>query len=187
MLRLVTGILLSGVALNEGLAAKRLWDSRRENYLKAKERAAELQRPLLVIGDPNTGAITRMFPAAGCGDLCIDLSGCPGCPSGQVVDVTGGFPSLESNSAVVFISCVLEYIPNPNDVYAEALRVAGATENLYVVTVDPDSVTAFLYPGAQNRLRDGTWEPVKPMAKIVVGTTLVAAITGLVVRVVERK
>lgn len=181
MLRLVTGIILAGAAVNEGMAARRLWLSRRDQYIAAKARAAELGRPLIVVGDPYSGAVTRLFPAAGCGDLCVDLTGCPACPIGQAMDVTQGLPNIGSGTAVVFISCVLEYTRDPAAVMTEAMRIAGDLANLFVVAVDPNTATSYLYPGAKFQLRDGRWTSVETSAKIAVGTALAATAAAFVV------
>lgn len=187
MLRLVTGVILAGVAVNEGLATRRLWLARKDQYAAAKARAAELGRQLLVIGDPDSGAVTRLFPAAGCGDFCIDLSGCPSCPSGAKIDVDNGLAAIQGNSAVVFVSCVLEYVRDPAVVAAQALRIAGDPANLFVVVVDPNTVTSYLYPGAHHQLRDGRWVPVDTASKVAVGGVLASTIFGLIYSVSRNK
>jgi hypothetical protein len=64
-----------------------------------------------VIGDPDAGMHTRLMRAYGCGDVCVDLNGCPKCPVTVVADITKGpIPDVADDSAVVFVSCVLEYV-----------------------------------------------------------------------------
>src|SRR5437016_529718 len=85
--------------------------ARRSDYYElALARAEALDRPLVVIGDPNAH-VTR--DAYGYGDVCVDLNGCPSAPEGvRVVEadvsVPGSIP-LPDDSAVVFVACVLEY------------------------------------------------------------------------------
>ncbi|PCC74683.1 hypothetical protein NAEX_07780 [Nannocystis exedens] len=49
-----------------------------------------LGRRLVVIGDPDAGMHTRLMRAYGCGDLCIDMNGCPRCLITVVADITKG-------------------------------------------------------------------------------------------------
>jgi hypothetical protein len=76
----------------------------------AMERASALGRRLVVIGDPDAGLHTRLMRAYGCGDVCVDLNGCPRCPVTVVADITKGpIADIADDSAVVFVSCVFEY------------------------------------------------------------------------------
>ena len=110
----------------------------------------ELGRPLVVVGDPDAGAHTRLVRAYDCGDLCIDLHGCPKCRIMQAADLTAGpVPGIPDNSAVVYVSCVLEYVTDPESALGELQRMAGSPENMFIVFVEPWSVTAVLYPGAK--------------------------------------
>lgn len=112
----------------------------------ARERADALGRPLVVIGAPE-GGVTAGY---GCGDLTVDLNGSPGCPRSIAADicVEGAIP-LGDDSAVVFVSCVLEYVHDHEAAVEELMRVAGSPENLFVVRVEPWTLTSVLYPGAE--------------------------------------
>ena len=122
---------------------------RQEVFALAQARAAALGRPLVVVGDPDAGAQTKIARAYGCGDKCLDLTGCPQCAVGKAVDITKGTTPVPPNSAVVFCSCVLEYVPDAPAAVAELRRMAGSDANLFVVGVQPWTLTARLYPGAQ--------------------------------------
>ena len=151
MMRLETlaRLALGGVLLAEGGIALRRFERRRRAFAAAARRAAELGRPLVVVGDPDAGAHTRLMRAYDCGDLCIDLHGCPMCRVMQAADLTAGpVPGIANDSVVVFVSCVLEYVSDPESALGELRRMAGSPENLFIVFVDPWSVTAALYPGA---------------------------------------
>jgi hypothetical protein len=106
------GLLLAGAAALEGARSPpRRWQARRNVFAAASRRAASLARPLVVVGDPDAGAHTRLMPAYGCGDLCVDAAGCPRCEHHVAADLTRGpIPGLADDSAVVFVSCVLEYV-----------------------------------------------------------------------------
>ncbi len=146
MARLILG---GALAVETGLALRR-FEIRRRVYETAVRRAAELGRPLIVIGDPDAGAHTRLVRAYGCGDLCIDLHGCPKCSVMQAADLTQGpVPGVADDSAVVYVSCVLEYVADPAAALRELIRMAGTPENLFIVFVHPWSMTAALYPGAR--------------------------------------
>jgi len=143
-------IALGGAILAEGGMALRRFEARRRAFEAAARHASALGRPLVVVGDPDAGAHTRLVRAYGCGDLCIDLQGCPMCRVMQAADITAGpVPGVADDSAVVFVSCVLEYVSNVEVAIQELQRMAGSPENLFIVFVDPWSLTAALYPGAR--------------------------------------
>ncbi|MBL8970239.1 MAG: hypothetical protein JNK56_06655 [Myxococcales bacterium] len=149
-LRTFARIALGGLALAEGASALARWQARRETYDRAARRAATLHRPLVVVGDPDGGAHTRLYRAYGCGDLCVDLNGCPLCKVVQVADITAGpLPGIADDSAVVFVSCVLEYVGDAAAAVHELRRIAGSPDNLFDVSVQPWTLTAALYPGAR--------------------------------------
>lgn len=145
---MISRLLFAGTLAAEGLAAQRRFAARAEQYQLAQARALAAGRPLVVVGDPDAGLHTRFARAYGCGDVCIDLLGCPACPNSVTVDLAKG-SGLADNSAVVFVSCVLEYVDDFAGVAKELLRVAGGHENLFIVTVQPWTFTAHLYPGAK--------------------------------------
>jgi hypothetical protein len=133
----------------EGVTALDRLGRRTTLYQAALARAAATGRPLVVVGDPDAGLHTRMVRAYGCGDLTIDLRGAPACPRQIAADLTRGpIAAVPDNSAVVYVSAVLEYIPDVAAAWREIGRMAGSVENLFVVTVEPWSGTATLYPGA---------------------------------------
>lgn len=143
-------IALGGAVLAEGGMALRRFEARRRAFEAAASHASALGRPLVVVGDPDAGAHTRLVRAYGCGDLCIDLQGCPMCRVMQAADITAGpVPGVADDSAVVFVSCVLEYVADPASAATELRRMAGSPDNLFIVFVEPWSVTASLYPGAR--------------------------------------
>ena len=123
---------------------------RRDLYNLAKKRAIALGRPLVVIGDPDNGLWSRwMGRDYDEGDLTIDLTGCPTCRRGTAVrsSVEDFLPGLGSDSAVIFVSCVLEYVDRGHidEVIKGLYRVAGSSENLFPVLVQPHCLTAYLY------------------------------------------
>ena len=175
----IARILLGASLLVEGGTALRRFRRRREAFEAAVRRATEIGRPLVVVGDPDAGAHTRLLRAYECGDLCVDLRGCPRCQTMKVADITKGpIDGIADDSAVVFVSCVLEYVADPTAALRELARIAGARENLFLVLVEPWTLTATLYPGAR-------WSGIaneRIIAMQPVTTTLkVATIGGLAI------
>lgn len=152
---------LALVAAREWRRADSRWHRRDRMYGEASDRARETGRRLVVVGAPHAGLHTRIVPAYGCGDLCVDIQGCNECPASVQVDLDRQqVPGVADNSAVVFCSCVLEYVQDPVASWRELMRMAGSRENLYLVTVDPVSLTALFYPGARwVVLDDGAAQP----------------------------
>lgn len=117
-------------------------------YREAAAEAVRLGRPLLVVGPPDTGATAGY----GCGDLSVDIQP-SACPRHVQADITKKL-IFDSNSVVVFVSCVLEYVDNLEAAMAELCRVSG--NRIYVVRVEPWTLTSFFYPGTRRRLASGT-------------------------------
>ena len=146
----IARLLLGASLLIEGGSALHRFRRRRLAFDAAARRAAETGRPLIVVGDPDAGAHTRLMRAYECGDLCVDLQGCPRCQVMKAADLTKGpIEGIADDSAVVFVSCVLEYVTDLEAALRELVRIAGSRENLFLVLVEPWTLTATLYPGAR--------------------------------------
>lgn len=157
--------------------------SRSRTYDAALALARRLGRPLVVVGDPDAGASTALLRAYGCGDVCVDLNACPACPGSQAVDLTRERARVADDSAVVFSSCVLEYVSDPDTAWRELLRMAGAPERVLLTTVQRWTGTAALYPGARWMvLREGVaaprFLPVRNARAGAYGAALAAAATA---------
>ncbi len=179
------------LAVSEVAAALLRQHDRRATFSAAQARARELGRPLVVVGDPYAGAWTSMMPAYGCGDTCVDINGCPGCQSSHTVDLAAAQVPQAPNSAVVYSSCVLEYVPDPQRAWAELLRMAGAPENVFLVTVQSWTATSSFYPGAKWIVRrEGvaapTFEAVTPTRAAAWGAVLGGAAVAAVGPLGER-
>lgn len=140
--RLFAGMIGAELAVS---LVQRRW-TRQRLWKAAKERARATGKPLLVLGAPGNGIVNFFFTDYGCGDLCVDLQGCPECPASirgpaEVVLAQVTTPS------VVFVSCTLEYVTDPNLVMGHLRRIAGP--DVFVATVEPTSLTSWLYPGAR--------------------------------------
>ena len=136
-----------GVAAWEAMQAALRFQARKLLFAQAQARATELGRKLVVVGDPDSGAHTQLARAYGCGDLCVDLNGCPKCSNALKLDITKGRIPVSDNSAVIFVGCVLEYVDDVKAAWLEMRRAAG--QNLFVATVGGWSLTTHLFPGAK--------------------------------------
>jgi hypothetical protein len=127
---------------------------RRQIWSQAIDRTNETKKHLIVIGDPDADNFAYSdirdtlqggnwkTMAYGYGDVCIDINGCP-----QVADKEGRsikgdlkdvLPTLATNSAVIFISCVLEYVDDLPTIAAELERISGG--DLFIVNIEPNSL-----------------------------------------------
>lgn len=126
-------------------------ENRRRIFQKAVLRAQVKGKPLLVIGGPRAGFINQVIGQDyGCGTVCIDLEGCIGCKNGIETRAEDFLVNLPDDSFVVYVSCTLEYVDDIELVSGELFRVSG--DDLFVVPVEPKSLTAFFYPGAKRRV-----------------------------------
>lgn len=118
-------------------------------YKLAYARALNQNRPLIVIGDPHNGVGSWVHgPAYGAGSLVIDISGCLSNECNVIKqDIISGLAEFESNSCVIFVSCVLEYLEDSHieRALSEINRVAGSFNNIFVVTVGSASLSAYYY------------------------------------------
>lgn len=142
-------VILGALTVAEGVAALSRHRARTATFERAQTQAASLGRPLVVVGDPFSGAHTRLMPAYGCGSVCLDLTGCPACPVGHRTDLAVDRAPVGDDTAVVFSSCVLEYVPDAPAALVELLRMAGSWERVHFAVVQPWTFTAALYPGAR--------------------------------------
>ena len=114
-------------------------------YKKALKRAKETNKKLLVIGDPYNGiaSITTGLDYK-CGDVCIDLTGCPKCENaikGKLEDI---LPTLNLNEYVIYISCVLEYVDDLDSIMTHLNKLNK--DDLFIVNVEWYSLMAYFYP-----------------------------------------
>ena len=116
-------------------------------FKMAEKQSQKIGKSLLVVGDPYNGIGSRFYnnfiEGYGCGNITIDLTGCPMCPNGVKSDIYSYLKEQDDNSMVIFISCVLEYVDNIDDVIKEIYRVAS--NNIFIVTVNEYSLSAYFY------------------------------------------
>jgi hypothetical protein len=142
-------LIFSAILTNEIYQGAKRQKDRQEIYKLAESRAKAINKPLLVYGDPYYGIGTRFFnmfmEGYGCGDETVDLTGCPLCPNCVKSDILVHLKTKKSNSHVIFVSCVLEYIDEIEETITEVKRVAGSLDNIFVVTVKNNSLSAYFY------------------------------------------
>jgi hypothetical protein len=113
-------------------------------FKAAQNRANETNKKLLVIGDPNNGFASITVGADyGCGDLCIDLTGCPKCPNSMKTKLEDVISEINLNEYVIYISCVLEQVDDLPKILSYLNKVNP--KDLYVVTVGWYSLTSYFY------------------------------------------
>lgn len=171
VLPLVARSVLAGIVALEGATTLRRLQLRARAYQRAVARSRSLGLPLVVIGCPDTGVATRVSPVYGCGDLTVDLAACRSCPRAVQLDLSTQHIPLADHSAVVFESCVLEYVPDAQAAWAEIVRIARSPVDIFTARVEPHSIAAAWYPGARWMIRHGdpgliTTQPVTTAQKV---------------------
>lgn len=118
---------------------------RRRIFKQALSRSNETGKKLVVIGDPYNG-IASMYTGADytCGDICVDITGCPKCPNGVKNDLESYLKTVDLNEYVVFISCVLEEILDISNILQLLKKVPK--DNLYIVNVQWYNLVSYYYP-----------------------------------------
>jgi len=118
---------------------------RRVMYKRALERAKKTNKKLLVIGDPYNGLASKTTGCDyGCGDLCMDLTGCPDCPKSIKGRLEDNIKDININEYVVYISCVLEYVDDLPLINSYLDKMDQ--NDLFVVNVEWYSLMAWFYP-----------------------------------------
>ena len=123
---------------------------RKEYYNIAETLSKKTGKPLIVIGDPKAG--WHLGTHYKCGDLCIDLVGCKTCPMQVAGKAHNILKQFGSNTAVIFSSCVLEYV-DPSDIditLNEIYRVSGG--DFINVGVEPYSLLNYHFYGTQRTI-----------------------------------
>lgn len=125
-------------------------------FQQAQRRARELGRPLIVVGDPHRGIGSNFYYWMGnswgyhIADQLIDTDPCEQCirdPRTIKSELGPALSEQPSDSAVIFISCMLEYIHPLEPTIQEVNRVAGGPSNIFVVYTDRWSLAGISYPG----------------------------------------
>lgn len=123
----------------------------------ARERAKELNRPLIIVGDPHNGNgtyINAVIMGQGYGyqvmddEKLIDLYPCASCqnkPNTLKGDLCDELKKLNTDSCVIFVCLTLEYINNLADTVIELYRVTGSYRNLYINYIDRYALSHTLY------------------------------------------
>lgn len=142
-------ILVGIILINEFIQGIIRQKNRQKVFKMAQKRALEISKPLVVFGDPYNGLGSKFYnlfmDGYSCGDETVDLTGAPKCPNGIKSDILEYLQVQSSDSKVIFISCVLEYIENIEQVIKEIMRVSGGIENIFIVTVSEFTLSAYLY------------------------------------------
>jgi len=111
---------------------------RSDYYNKSLNLSKKNGKKLLVIGNPVSGVWNKHIKQAyGCGDICLDLLGCD-CPIQIKGDILNELKKMNTNSYVIYESCVLEYIDQTKipEVKKEIERVSGG--HYYGVRIFPN-------------------------------------------------
>ena len=119
---------------------------RRDYYNRALRKSRETKKPLLVIGDPTKGMSCKWLGVVyGTGDICIDLEPSLGSSNVLKAEAIEFLSNMKSNSAIIYVSCVLEYVPKIDTLIKEIERVAGDCKNIYLVHTKFYSPVSYLY------------------------------------------
>ena len=98
-------------------------------YAMAARRAGATGKPLVVVGAPRAKHTLNAYFGCGygCGDLCVDINGAPGCPAEAEMPIQEWLAQQPDDSAVIFESEVLMFVPEAELelTIAELKRVSG--------------------------------------------------------------
>lgn len=106
---------------------------RRGMFGRARLRSKETGKPLVVVGAPTSGVVRGSASQYKCGDLpCVDVRGCAACGAEpRDLTVVGAIP-VPDGGAVVVCQYVLEYVDDIDLAWAEVMRAAGNSNDVFV-------------------------------------------------------
>lgn len=144
-INLATSAAVEGVAFLDRLV------TRKAMYGRARARAIETGKPLVVVGAPMASGSLSQYR---CGDLpCIDLEGCSACAAPpRDVTVAGAIP-VQDGGAVVLVQYVLEYVENIDGAWAEIKRAAGRSGDVFVSRVQDWATFTRLMTGCKRIIK----------------------------------
>lgn len=126
-------------------------EHRRGVFEQAKRRAAELGRPLLVLGDPDAGLMNHMLGRQWqCGDICVDLKGCGICADWVQGAPTQVLREMEPDSVVVYDPGAFAKAENGNTFLDEVARVSGG--HVFMADASPWTLTTSFGPKRKRRM-----------------------------------
>lgn len=158
-------------------------DRRRELMAAALLRSRELDRRLLIIRPAHESWFDRAFQAWECGAHIRELTESTHVTVDEILESatlrrTGYGPIFADNSSVIFVAC-LEYTREVRTLLNEIHSIAGHTDNIFVVTMQPWSLAVSLDPRAEwAGLSDGHVVALGKVSKLQRGLvgTLVAGL-----------
>ncbi len=113
-------------------------------YRQAAQRAAELQKPLFVVGNPSSGLGAMLLgPPHEDGSLLISEAPKPGAQAQLVGPLLAVLRRLPDKAAVVFVTEGLENVPDLPGVLFELDRVSGG--ELFVAHRNPATIASLLF------------------------------------------
>jgi len=139
---------LGGVAVAETAATWTRWEQRRRLFQAADARARQLGRPLLVVLPRKEGWFNRSMRLYEYGARYPDIFSRRNSPVIFADSLARGI-AVQDDSAVLYVACVLEYVTDLRRSMDEIMRIAGEPANIYIVTVQPWTLTAALHPAAR--------------------------------------
>lgn len=125
-------------------------------YIKAREYADNVGKPLLVIGGPGAGENRSLIvqllklPEHPCGDVCIDtaIQACSVC--GATVERVQAdirrIPYPDKYFGAVFVSHVLEHLPTVADAEQAVAELKRVADQLFVVSPHKLDFSAWVHP-----------------------------------------
>lgn len=157
MLRIVLLIILV-IIINELIQGIIRQKQRNIVYNMAVERSKKTNLPLVVIGDPYNGLGSKFYnlfmKGYDCGNITVDINGAKKCPNGINNDILSYLKKQKSNSQILFISCVLEYVDDIEIIIDEIKRVSGSNDNIFIVSVNKYSLSAYFYYGSNYKSKN---------------------------------
>ena len=121
-------------------------------YRNAVEYTYEHAKKLVVVGSPNLELVdgglisfvaeNTFGPSYGCGDVCVDIQGCPKCDVSYTGDILDFLRQQEPKSCVLFSTGVFEFTNNYEEIRKEVERTCVRNFTDYY---SPWNVTWYTY------------------------------------------
>jgi hypothetical protein len=140
---------LGGVLTAEALATWARWEHRRRLFHTATEHARAVGRPCVVVLPDEESLASRALRVFEYGRHYARIIAARSPAVVRARELQRPVTRIADGSAVVYAACVLEYVADVAAAMDEIMRMAGDPEHVFLVTVQPWTLTAALHPRAR--------------------------------------
>lgn len=162
---LFIGSIVALLVFHQTIMSLYIYPARKYHLFKAaSDKAISTGKPLLIVGDPYSGTVDKMYGATySCGDICLDLTGCPKCENGLSVNLDTLYDEKDNSDSVIsklraegpyviFVSHTLDYVRNLHGAYHALTYLTSSSSDIYIFHGEESWSSLVPYTYVQNQI-----------------------------------